>query len=108
DRFAAAERLALDLGDAHALPAQVRGDDRLGRGPGLPAHLPVVPVGALPEERVFLDVLACLCGGSGHGDSSRRSRVTRSLVGDRLYFFERRYARLDLEQPRLSQVADAF
>ncbi len=69
DTLAAAERLALDLDDAHALAPQVGGDDGFGGGPRLPAHLAVVAVDALPEVAVFLDVAAL--GGCGCHDCPR-------------------------------------
>ena len=49
-------RLILTI--AHALAPQVGRDDGFGRRARFSAHLPVVPVDALPDERVFLDVAA--------------------------------------------------
>jgi len=44
--------------DANPLPAEVCRHYRRRRGSYFSAHLPVVPVDALPDVRVFLDVAA--------------------------------------------------
>src|SRR5213079_1563383 len=68
DSAAAAKGLALELGDADALPPQVGGDDGFGGTFGLSAHLTVVAVYAFPEIGVFLDPgVSALRNRCGHG-----------------------------------------
>ena len=109
DLAAAAERLALDLGDPDALAAQVGRDDRLRGGAHFAANLAVVAVHAFPEEGEFLDVLWALRGRCAVAmvDSSMRAPSVHSLVTASISSSDVMPC-LDLEQARLAQVAHAF